>query len=351
MPLIGAIAAGNCAVVKPSELVPETESIFLKYLPKYLDPNCFRVVTGDASIVTQLLALRWDKIFFTGSTHVGKIVMRAAAEHLTPVTLELGGKSPVLIDSNCGDLNVIAKRIVWGKMTNCGQICVAPDYVFCHNKVSSLVIRFPSCIYILVSLLFFFQHYDTLLQLLKQYTTQFYSENPEGSCDLAHLVNDRHFERVQGLLEKSRANIYSGGRVYPEQRLIELTVLTNVPADAPVMQEEIFGPLLPVYKYDSDEEIISFVRQREKPLALYLFSSNNTWIKNMLQNIQSGTTLVNDVILMVANREAPFGGVGQSGMGRYFGEKPYLLSSMFVLGWSCDITLRYDPFYYELYHR
>jgi acyl-CoA reductase-like NAD-dependent aldehyde dehydrogenase len=326
-PLIGAIAGGNCAVIKPSEMTVACERVLNDLLPKYLDNECYRVVCGDASTNQMLLKLRWDKIFFTGSTRVGKIVMKAAAEHLTPVSLELGGKTPVIIDEHTVSLETAAKRIVWGKGVNAGQTCMAPDYCFVHDKV-----------------------YDEFLALVKKFTLEMYTANSQDSPFLSRPINQLHYERLKGLIEDSREELYCGGRTADSDRFVEISVFKDVRKDSKIMQEEIFGPLLPTLRYCDINEVIRHIVDGEKPLALYIFSSNKKLVNRLIAAVPSGGVVVNDVIFQFGNVFAPFGGIGQSGMGGYHGRFSFedFTFKRAVLHRDgsklMDIYLRYPPY-------
>ena len=292
-PLVAAIAAGNCAVIKPSEVTPTCSALMADLLPRYLDRDCIRVVEGGVPETTALLDQRWDHIFFTGNGTVGRVVMRAAAEHLTPVTLELGGKSPCIVDASA-DLDVAASRIAWGKFFNAGQTCVAPDHVLVHRDVE-----------------------QQLLDLLAERITDFYGSDPARSPDYGRIVNDRHHARVAALLDGGRPVV--GGEVDGGNRYIAPTVLTDVDLDAPVMQEEIFGPVLPVIGVDDVDEAISVINGRPKPLALYVFATDDDVVDAVLARTTSGGVTVNHTWVHLANNNLPFGGVGESGMGAYHG--------------------------------
>lgn len=322
LPLIGAIAAGNCAVLKPSEVAAACGEWVAKTLPKYLDTEAFKVVTGGPQETTELLKQRFDKIFYTGNGFVGRIVMKAAAEHLTPVVLELGGKSPVIVDESV-DLDVACKRIIWGKFSNDGQTCVAPDYILAHKNVE-----------------------QKLLNKLKSTIEEFYGSDPQKSPDLSRIVNSRHFDRLEKLLSSGR--VYYGGKTLKDDLYIAPTILQDVPGDSAVMKDEIFGPILPVVKVDSVDEAISFVNKRDKPLALYIFSRNSRNVNKVLENTSSGGVSVNDTVLHIACPDMHFGGIGESGMGAYNGrhtfdtfshEKPVLDKPT----WS-DPSIRYPPY-------
>ncbi|MFG0294688.1 MAG: aldehyde dehydrogenase family protein [Maioricimonas sp. JB045] len=292
-PLIPCIAAGNCAILKPSEVAPATSAVLARLLPDYLDPDCFAVVEGGVDVSTSLLEQRFDKIFYTGSTRVGRIVMEAAAKHLTPVTLELGGKSPCLVGKHA-NLKVAARRIVAGKYLNAGQTCVAPDYVLVHRE------REPQ-----------------LLELLVRTINDFYGEDPKQSGDFGRIINTDHFDRLLELAKSGRpVNDLCSDR---EERYISPTVLTEVSPESPLMQEEIFGPLLPVLAVDDMQEAISFVQARERPLSMYVFTKERDLIDQVIAETHSGGLCINDTVMHLANHDLPFGGIGQSGMGQYHG--------------------------------
>lgn len=329
-PLAGSIAGGNCCMLKPSEMASATEKLLSEVLPMYLDPSTFAVVTGDAKVTQDLLKVRWDKIFFTGSTRVGKIVMKAAAEFLTPVSLELGGKSPTIIDKDLVNLEVVAKRIVWGKTVNAGQTCVAPDYIYCHESL-----------------------YDSLLASLKEQYLKMYSEDPKNSPDLSRIISKQHYERLKGLIADAKAHkctVYYGDSYDDNTNFVNLTLLTNVPKEAKVMQEEIFGPVLPIYKYRDVKEVIQHVNSGERPLVMYLFSSNTKWINTLVDAIPSGDVITNDCLLHAGSPFLPFGGVGASGMGGYHGK--FSIDSFTFkrsvlrrdAGKLLDVPARYPPY-------
>ena len=292
-PLIGCIAAGNCGILKPSELSPATASLIESLIPRYLDEDCFRVINGAKDETTALLRERFDFIFYTGGHVVGKIVMEAAAKHLTPVTLELGGKSPCFVDGDCS-FDISARRIIWGKYVNSGQTCLAPDYILCTEETESKII-------------------SALVKAIKE----FYGENPKQSPDLARIINERHFQRLKALINTDK--VVFGGDYDVDEKYIAPTIMKGVSLEDTVMQEEIFGPLLPVIRVSSTDEAIRLVNKTEKPLALYVFSQSQATIDKFLNETSSGAVCVNDAIVQAAVPSLPFGGVGQSGMGAYHG--------------------------------
>ena len=294
VPLIGAIAAGNCAIVKPSELVPATSALIASRLPEYIDGECVQVVEGGVPETTELLAEQFDHIFYTGNGTVGRIVMEAAAKHLTPVTLELGGKSPCIVDQHT-DLDVAARRIVWGKFYNAGQTCVAPDYVLAHEAIE-----------------------DELVSRMKQTIRDFFGDDPRASPDFGRIVNARHLGRLMKLLDGS-GEVVAGGSADEHDRYIAPTILRNVAPDAPVMADEIFGPILPVIRVADIDQAVAFVNARPKPLALYLFTNDQAVQTKVLARTSSGGVTVNHTLLHLTVPSLPFGGVGASGLGAYHG--------------------------------
>jgi aldehyde dehydrogenase (NAD+) len=297
VPLIGAIAAGNCAVLKPSEIAPNVSALLARYLPKYLDREAVQVVEGGVPETTALLSEKWDHIFYTGNATVGRIVMAAAAKHLTPVTLELGGKSPCIVDESA-NLDVTAKRIVYGKFYNAGQTCVAPDYVLVRDTV-----------------------HDALVNRMSSAIREFYGDDPQRSPDFARIINERHHARLTRLL--TDADVVAGGKTDAADRYIAPTILKNVKEDDPVMQEEIFGPILPVISVPSIDYAISFVSRRDKPLALYLFAHDKDVHERVLAGTSAGGTTINHIFLHFSVPDLPFGGVGESGMGAYHGRRSF----------------------------
>lgn len=321
-PALGSMAAGNCTVLKPSEIAPHTSELLAELINPNFDPGYLHVVQGDAEVTQSLLDQPLDYIFFTGSTRVGKIIMKAAAEQLTPLTLELGGKSPAIIDETA-DLELAARRISWGKFINAGQTCVSPDYLYVHNSVK-----------------------DELCALIQKEITSFYGDDPQQSNDLARIINRSHFERLVSLIDPSK--VIFGGSTDAEDLYIEPTVMTDVNWDDAVMQEEIFGPVLPILTFEKVEEVISAVTNHPKPLALYLFTTDKKTEERITQQIPFGGGCVNDTVAHLGNLELPFGGIGQSGFGSYHGKSSFDVFSqqksiMKKSRWL-DIPVRYPPY-------
>jgi aldehyde dehydrogenase (NAD+) len=321
-PLIGAIAAGNAVILKPSEVAPETSAVMAARLPRYLDSDCIRVVEGGVPETTELLAERFDHIFYTGNGAVAQIVMAAAARHLTPVTLELGGKSPVIVDPSA-NLRVAARRICWGKFSNAGQTCVAPDYVLVHDAV-----------------------HDRLLEALADTLLEFYGPDPKSSPDYGRIVNARHHRRLTALLDSG--TVVVGGDVDEHDRYISPTILRDVSPDSPIMSEEIFGPILPLLRVSSIDEAVRFVNRRPKPLALYLFSEDARVQAEVIERTTSGGAAVNHTWMHLANHQLPFGGVGASGTGAYHGKAGFDCfshhRSVLVKSTSLDAPVVYPPY-------
>lgn len=328
-PMIGAIAAGNAVVLKPSELASSCSSFLAETIRDYLDNSAVKVIEGGSAMGERLLEHKFDKIFFTGSTRVGRCVMSAAAQHLTPVTLELGGKCPAVVDSfsSSRDAKMAAKRIVWGKFGGCaGQICIGIDYVLVEKKYAS-----------------------NLVELLKKYVTQCYGDGPKGSHSMSKIINKKHFSRLKSLLDEPRvkSSIVHGGLLDEENLFIWPTILVDPPLDAAIMTEEIFGPLLPVITLERIEDSIEFIRARPKPLALYAFTNNENFQKRLISETSSGSVMFNDVILQYAVDTLPFGGVGESGFGRYHGKYSFENFShekvVVVRSFLIDFWFRYPP--------
>ncbi|QSS98568.1 aldehyde dehydrogenase [Pontibacillus sp. ALD_SL1] len=296
-PVIGALAAGNTVVLKPSELTPETSSLLKEMVTKWFDSAVFAVVEGDAEVSQELLEQRFDLIFFTGSVSVGKIVMEKASQHLTPVILELGGKSPTIVDKDA-NLDLAAKRIAWGKFTNAGQTCIAPDYLYIQRAVK-----------------------PELLSKLKLTIKDLYGDDPLYNVEYSHIVNTRHFDRLSEYL--NNGELIAGGERDADINAIEPTILDHISWKDPVMQDEIFGPILPVLTFDDIGEVVAEVRNHEKPLALYYFSENEQKQEEILSKLSFGGGCINDTLFHVANPHLPFGGVGQSGVGSYHGKASF----------------------------
>ena len=321
-PLIAALAAGNCAVVKPSAYAPAVSAALAKLLSNIFPAAYVAVVEGGRQENAELLEQKWDTIFFTGSVAVGRAVMQAASRHLTPVSLELGGKSPVIVDTTA-NLKLAARRILWGKTINAGQTCVAPDYVLADNRVKAALVR----------------EMERQLRFL-------WGRHPLEKAEYPRIVNQKHFERLMGLMAGEHAAV--GGECDAAALRIAPTVLDRVTPASPVMQEEIFGPLLPVIGFDSLDEAIRFVRERPRPLALYVFSEDTAAVRRVLGQLSFGGGCVNDTIMHLATHQLPFGGVGDSGMGRYhgkFGFDTFTHYKAVLCQSTClDLPLRYPPY-------
>lgn len=311
-PLIGAIAAGNTAIIKPSELTPNVARVIKRLINETFDANYIEVIEGGIEETQTLIHLPFDYVFFTGSENVGKIVYQAASENLVPVTLEMGGKSPVIVDETA-NIKVASERICFGKFTNAGQTCVAPDYILVHESVK-----------------------DDLITALSKTLREFYGQNIQQSPDYGRIVNLKHYHRLTSLLNSAQMNIVFGGHSDEDERYIEPTLLDHVTNDSAIMQEEIFGPILPILTYQSLDEAIAFIHQRPKPLSLYLFSEDENATQRVINELSFGGGAINDTLMHLANPKLPFGGVGPSGMGRYHGkysfdtfthEKSYIFKS------------------------
>ena len=298
-PLIGAISGGNTVILKPSEYATKTDAIVEKIIKETFDEKYIAVVTGDYKVNSQLLDLEFDYIFFTGSVNVGKIVMEKASKHLTPVTLELGGKSPVIVD-NTANLKVSAKRILWGKLTNAGQTCVAPDYILAHEDI-----------------------YEELIKEFEKVIIEFYGQDIINSKDFGRIINDRHMNRLNAILEHDKNKITFGGEVDFEKRYISPTIIRDVTLEDAVMNEEIFGPIIPVIKYKNMEDIKYYISHHKNPLALYVFSEDENFSEDIINRFSFGGGCVNDTISHVASAYLPFGGIGSSGMGNYHGKASF----------------------------
>lgn len=321
-PLIAAYAAGNSIVLKPSELTPHTSSLISKIIRETFDVKEAVAVLGDAEIAKSQLSKKWDYIFFTGSPAVGKEVAKAAAENLTPVTLELGGKNPCIIDKSA-NLQIAAKRIVWGKFINAGQTCIAPDYLLIHKGIKVKFIR-----------------------LLQQEIVNAYGEDPKLSPDFTRIVNKKHFLRLVEMIEEDKT--ITGGTYDDENLYIAPTLIDEPALDSAIMKDEIFGPLLPLISYDSESDLEKIISRYEKPLSLYVFTEDKTFAERIIQKFSFGGGCINDTVVHFSNKRLPFGGVGNSGMGAYHGKKSYDTfshqKSIVKKATWLDIPLRYAPY-------
>lgn len=326
-PLTDAIAAGNTAIVKPSAYSPNTSRVVGKIIKECFDEEFVAVVTGGRKENSQLLDKKFDMVFFTGSQNVGKEVLRACSKHLTPAVLELGGKSPCIIDSSA-KIQLAAKRIVFGKYLNCGQTCVAPDYILCHKDVKDEFIK------------------EVKIQIREQF-----GENPIENPDYGRIINEKHFDRINSLIDRSK--VVYGGRADRGTLKLEPTVMDNVSLSDKVMGEEIFGPVMPVIPYEKFEDVLGILKDVQKPLALYIFSENKANINNILNRISFGGGCVNDVIIHLATSEMGFGGVGESGMGAYHGKTGFEAfshtKSIVDKKTFMDLPMRYQPYNRKIY--
>lgn len=325
-PLIAAVAAGNSVVLKPSELTPNTAAVIAMIIAETFDPQHVEVRQGGADVAQQLLKMRWDYIFFTGSVAVGKIVAKAAAENLTPVTLELGGKNPCIIDETA-NLQLAAKRIVWGKFLNAGQTCIAPDYLLAKESIV------PS-----------------LIEHLKHEITEAYGENPQMSPDFPRIVNDANFKRLREML--ASGTVVFGGQNDAESKYVAPTILLNPDPSSDLMQTEIFGPLLPIIPWKDTSEVTAWIGKYEKPLSLYVFTDDNRFAKKMVTDHSFGGGCINDTVIHFGNNRLPFGGVGHSGMGAYHGQLSFDTFShkkaiVKKANWL-DFPFRYAPYFGKL---
>lgn len=328
-PLVDAIAAGNTAIVKPSAYSGATSAIIEKLLTEAFPPEYVAVVTGGRAENAALLEQKFDLIFFTGSGNVGKEVLRRAAEHLTPAILELGGKSPCIVDATA-DLKLAAKRIVFGKYLNCGQTCVAPDYILCERSVKDTFVA----------------------EVVKQIKIQ-YGENPLANKDYGKIINRKHFDRLVGLIDKTK--VVAGGNADPDACRIAPTVMDNVMESDAVMGEEIFGPIMPVLTFDRFDSVVDDLKNKDKPLALYIFSSDKKRIERVMTELSYGGGCINDVVIHLATSEMGFGGVGESGMGSYHGKTGFdafthYKSVVDKKTWL-DLPMRYQPYKSKLYEK
>lgn len=328
-PLVDAIAAGNTAIIKPSAYSPATSKVIEMLVKECFSPAHVSVVTGGRAENAALLEKKFDFIFFTGSQNVGREVMRHAAVNLTPVVLELGGKSPCIVEESA-DIRLAARRIVFGKYLNCGQTCVAPDFILCHKSIQ-----------------------DKLLQELKLQVEKQFGSDPLADNDYGKIINQKHFDRLCRLLQSGE--LYLGGETDAEALRIAPAIMTQVTFDDPVMQEEIFGPVLPVLTYENFDELMLLLKKRPKPLAQYLFSSNKAHIRRVNEELSYGGGCINDTIIHLATSEMGFGGVGESGMGAYHGKAGFdafshQKSIVDKKTWL-DLPMRYQPYTSKLYHK
>ncbi len=321
-PLVGSITAGNCSIIKPSELAPHTSRLVSKLISKYFPSEYITVLEGGVETSQQLLAQKFDHIFFTGGKATGKMVMEAAAKHLTPVTLELGGKTPCIVDTEI-NLEHTIKRIIWGKFINAGQTCIAPDYLLINKEIK-----------------------QCLVNGLKKCLQEFYGDNPATSPDFARIISKKHFDRLAKFLQCGQ--IIAGGETNPEELYIAPTLIDHISLADPVMEEEIFGPILPIIEYTEIDEAISLINSKPKPLALYLFSKNKNLQQQILQATSSGSVCINDTVMQVAVSSLPFGGVGDSGIGSYHGKASFdtfsHYKSVLKNNFRLDLNWRYAPY-------
>lgn len=325
-PLVGAIAAGNTAIVKPSEMAPYTSALLTRLVNRTFEAKYIKVIEGAVRETQLLLEEKFDFIFFTGSTKVGKIIYQAAAKYLTPVALELGGKSPCIVDIDI-QLDYTAKRIVWGKFINVGQTCIAPDYLLVDQRIK-----------------------DALIEKMVYYIREFFGDDPQQSDSLARIINEAHFDRLTGYLKDGE--IITGGHTDKTDKYIAPTLLEDVSMEADVMQDEIFGPILPILTYGNLREAIELINARPKPLALYLFSKNDKKIETVLEQTSAGGVTINDTLMHIVNGALPFGGVGDSGIGAYHGEHSFDLfshkKSVLHRSFMIEEPIRYAPFKLKL---
>ena len=321
-PLVGAISSGCTAILKPSPYVPHVSKVLEQMIKESFRPEYIAIVQGNREVNTALLEQRFDIIFFTGSPDLGRKVMRAASEHLTPVVLELGGKSPCIVDKDA-NIAMAARRIAWGKSLNAGQTCIAPDYLLVHADVK-----------------------EQLVSALKKEFTRLHGANPKEAKHFVRIVNERAFDRLVGYIQG--ADVVMGGEYDREERYIAPTLIDHVDVNSPIMQEEIFGPIFPIVTFSTTEEAIRFVTDREKPLALYYFGESKKNIRNVLKHTSSGGACINDTIMHIANENLPFGGVGQSGMSAYHGKESFKVFSHYravvTTTTHLDLPFRYMPY-------
>ena len=322
VPAAGAIAAGNTVILKPSEVSPNVSAVLARFIPKYMDKNAVAIIEGGVPETTALLAQKFDHIFYTGNGKIGRVVMAAAAVNLTPVTLELGGKSPVIVDKSA-NIEVAARRVAWGKWLNAGQTCVAPDYVLVDEAVQ-----------------------DKFVEALRTSIKDFYGTNPHASDSYGRIVSPRHFDRLVSLM--NGGTVVVGGESAAQDRYIAPTVLGDVKLDSALMQEEIFGPLLPIISVKSTDEAIAFITERDHPLALYVFAEDTAVVDTVLDRTTAGGVTVNGTLLHLTSPNLPFGGIGESGMGGYHGKSGVRifqhLKPVLKRGTRIDPKMTYPPY-------
>jgi aldehyde dehydrogenase (NAD+) len=320
-PLVYSMASGNCMILKPSEISSATSKIINELICEYFDESYIAVFEGDAKVSQSLLEEKFDHIFYTGSTHVGRIVMEAAAKHLTPVVLELGGKSPCIVHGDA-NLEVAARRIIWGKLVNSGQTCVAPDYIYVHRDVR-----------------------EKLVAVLTDTIRQFYGDNPQKSDDFCRIINNNHFKRLLNLME---GDITSFGEPDEDDLYIPPTIIKNADWSYKTMQEEIFGPIMPIIEYSDISDAIKKINQKPKPLSLYLFSDDKNIQHQVLTETRSGGVCINDIMKQITSEYLPFGGVGDSGMGQYHGKSGFETfthsKSVIIRSFRFDLKMLYPPY-------
>jgi aldehyde dehydrogenase (NAD+) len=322
LPLISSISAGNTAVLKPSEHSPYTSKLIEEIILDIFPEDYVKVVLGDSEIATKLLELRWDYIFFTGSVRVGKIVAKAASKYLTPLTLELGGKNPCIVDKNT-DIKLTAKRLVWGKFVNAGQTCIAPDYLIVEKSIKNNLVK------------------ELIVEIEKAY-----GKDQEKSGDYPRIINEQNLKNLASLIENQE--ILYGGHYDLKNKYFSPTIINNPELNSSIMSEEIFGPILPVLEYEKTEDIFKLIYRFEKPLALYVFTKNSKFSDEIINKVSFGGGVINDTMIQFGNHRLPFGGVGESGMGSYHGESGYKLFShqkpiIKKANWL-DIPTRYAPY-------
>jgi aldehyde dehydrogenase (NAD+) len=322
MPLIGAISAGNCAIIKPSEFTPHSSELLSKIIGETFPEDFVSVIQGEVEESQFLLSQKFDMIFFTGSNKTGRIILEGASRNLTPVCLELGGKSPCIVDESA-NIDLSARRIIWGKFVNAGQTCISPDYLFAHKNVK-----------------------DQLLGKMQEYIHKFFGPDPAQSPDYGRIINQSNLNRLTALL--SAGKVIAGAKVIPQERYLSPTIIDEINPEDPIMQEEIFGPILPVMTYSNFEEVKEYVNANPKPLALYYFSQSREYKKRVIREISAGTMCINETVVHFGNSYLPFGGVGNSGFGKYHGKFSFdtfsHLKSVLYKSTLVDLPFRYPPY-------